>query len=102
MPCPSTGLKNFCAGPNVLGQTKKCIVFSATPILLCLDKNIIYEMEIIFWSATNFFALNILGPVEGQGIYEFLDDVKYLVLVASLKPLAKGLLSIFNFVICKM
>ena len=26
---------------------------------------------------------------------------QYLVLVASLKPLAKGLLSIFNFVICK-
>ena len=99
MPCPSTGLKKICAGPNLLGQTKKCIVFSATPILLCLDKNNIYEMEIIFWSATNLFgltrninqflvchkklgpALNILGPVEGQGIYEFLDDVTLFLLL---------------------
>jgi hypothetical protein len=24
VPCPSTGSKMFCAGPNFLGQTKNC------------------------------------------------------------------------------
>jgi hypothetical protein len=30
MPCPSTGPKMFCAGPNFLSQSKNSIAFSAS------------------------------------------------------------------------
>ena len=30
MPCPFTGLKMFCAGPNFLSQSKNLIEFSAS------------------------------------------------------------------------
>ena len=30
MPCPSTGPKMFCAGPNFLSQSKNLIAFSAS------------------------------------------------------------------------
>ena len=31
MPCPFTGPKMFCAGPNFLSQPKNLTVFSASP-----------------------------------------------------------------------
>ena len=36
MPCPFTGHKMFCAGPNILCQTKNRTVFSATPKIFVL------------------------------------------------------------------
>ena len=92
MPCPFTGPKMFCAGLNFLSQPKNLTAFSASskpfvpaqkPILLNANH---------LWSGTKFFwlpqyvnkflvkhktfgpAQNILGPVKGQGIIQFLES----------------------------
>ena len=80
MPCPFTGPKMVCAGPNFFSQSKNLTAFSA------VTKKQFYSMQIIFLSGTkclwlpqyvnrflvwhkNFWpAQNILGPVKGQGI----------------------------------
>ena len=50
MPCPFTGHKMFCAGPNILCQTKNKIVFSATPnIVLALKLNLLDANHLLFW-----------------------------------------------------
>ena len=87
MPCPFTGPKMFCAGPNILSQPpKKGLHLVPLQKLLSWRKNQFYWMQIIFLSGTkclwlpqyvNKFlvwhkkiglAQNILGPVKGQGI----------------------------------
>ena len=51
MPCPSAGPKMFCASPNLLGQTKNGIAFSADPkILVRAQKlNLIDENHLLVW-----------------------------------------------------
>ena len=81
MPCPFTGPKMFCAGPNFLSQSKNLIAFSASsktfvpvqkPILLnanhlfCDCHN--YVNKFLVWHNKFGPARNILGPVKGQGI----------------------------------
>ena len=86
MPCPFTGPKMFCAGPNILSSPNIWLHLVPLQNLLCRHKNQFYWMQIIFLSGTkclwlpqyvNKFlvwhkkfgpAQNILGPVKGQGI----------------------------------
>ena len=88
MPCPFTGPKMFCAGPNFLSQTKNWLHLVLLQKLLCPHKNQFYWMQNIFLFGTKFLwqaqydnkcldwlkkfgpAQNILGPVKGQGISE--------------------------------
>ena len=76
LPCPFTGPKMFCAGPNFWASPK---MNGLVPLqkLLCRHKNQFYWMQIIFLSGTNHlwlpqyvnkFFQNIFGPVKGQGI----------------------------------
>ena len=82
MPCPFTGPKMFCAGPNFFNQPKNLVPLQKS---LCRHKNQFCLMQIIFLSGTkclwppqylNIFlvwhkkfgpAQNILRPVKGQG-----------------------------------
>ena len=86
MPCPLTGPKMFCAGPNILSQPKNLTAFSASskpfvsaqkPILLNANHLFVWKKKCL-WLAqyVNKFlgwlkkfgpAQNILGPVKGQG-----------------------------------
>ena len=80
MPCPFTGPKMFCAGPNFLSQPKNLTAFSASsktfvpaqkPILL--NANHLFVWHKMFVTATickYIFGLaqKFLGPVKGQGI----------------------------------
>jgi hypothetical protein len=91
MPCPSTGPKTFCTGPNFLYWTKICL-----DICLCQTKR---EFVFSFSDSTKFLgvalnakeflvrhkifgqAQNSLEPVEGQGIsflpsYKRINDIK--------------------------
>ena len=81
MPCPFTGPKMFCAGPNFLSQPKNLTAFSASsktfvpakkPILLNVNKCLVQHKK---WGPTQ----NILEPVKGQGIsmYNFKQEQKY-------------------------
>ena len=67
MPCPSTGSKMLCAGPNSLSQSKHLIAFSASSktFVAAQCKNQICLMEIIFWCATKCLGLT-------QNVYQFL------------------------------
>ena len=70
MPCPFTGPKMFCAGPNFLSQPKNLTAFSAS------SKTFVPEQKPILLNANHLFvwrkmfgpAQNILGPVKGQSI----------------------------------
>ena len=72
MPCPFTGPKMFCAGPNVLSQSKDLIAFSAS------SKTFVPPQKPILLNANDFLvrhkkfepAQKILGPVKGQGIIQ--------------------------------
>ena len=81
MPCPFTGPKTFCSGPNFLSQPKNLIAFSASsktfvpaqkPILLNADHLLFWHKMFVnkFLVRHKKFGLaqNILGPVKGQGI----------------------------------
>ena len=86
MPCPFTGPKTFCAGPNFLSQLKHLTAFSASSKSFVPAKKQFYWMQIIFLCGTKFLwlaqyvnkffvrykkigpAQNILGPVKGHGI----------------------------------
>jgi hypothetical protein len=59
MPCPFTGPKMFCAGPNILSQPNNLTAFSASsktfvraqkPILL--NANHLYDLHKMFETAT--------------------------------------------------
>ena len=63
MPFPFTGHKMFCAGPNILCQTKNWTVFSATPKSLWLAQ---YVNQFLVWHKKFGPAQNILRPVEGR------------------------------------
>ena len=70
MPCPYTGAKMFCAGPNISSQPKNltaCSAFSKTFVLA--QKPILLNANHHFvWHKKFGPAQNILGPVKGQGI----------------------------------
>ena len=84
MPCPFTGPKMFCAGPNFLSQLKNLIGFSASSkTFMPAQKTILfntnhlfvwYKMfvtatirkKILVWHKKFGPAQNILGPVKGQ------------------------------------
>ena len=86
MPCPFTGPKMFCAGPNFLSQPKNLTAFSASsktfvsaqkPILLNANHFLSgtkcfwlpqYVNKSLVWHKKFVPAQNILGPVKGQGI----------------------------------
>ena len=88
LPCPFTGHKMFCVGPNVLCRTKNLFTYCASHIL-CQTKRWFAFSKIGFCAGTKVFeealnavkflgwlkkfgpAQNILGPVKGQGISEF-------------------------------
>ena len=63
MPCPFTGPKMFCAGPNILCQPKNLTAFSASSKTNFTECNHLFVQHKMFG-----LAQNILGPVEGQGI----------------------------------
>ena len=78
MPCPFTGPKMFCAGPNFLIQPKNLTAFSASSkpfvpaqkpteckLSFCLAQ---YVNKVLVWHKKFGPAQNILGPVKGQGI----------------------------------
>ena len=83
MPCPFTGPKMFCAGPNYLSQPKNLFTYCASHKHFVPDSAF---SKIIFCASTKVFegalnavkflgrlkkfrlAQNILGPVKGQGI----------------------------------
>ena len=70
MPCPFTGPKMFCAGPNFLSQPKNLAAFSAS------SKTFVPAQKPISLNANNLLvwhkkfgpAQNSLRPVEGRGI----------------------------------
>ena len=70
MPCPFTGPKMFCAGPNVLSQSKNLIAFSASSktCVLAQKQHSLNANHHFVWHKTFGPAQNILGPVKGQGI----------------------------------
>ena len=60
MPCPFTGPKMFCAGPNFLSQPKNLTAFSASPKLFVqtqkpnlLNANHLFVWHKMFVTATN-------------------------------------------------
>ena len=67
MPCPFTGPKMFCAGPNFLSQPKNLTAFSAsTKTFVLVQKTTLLNANHLFiWHKK--FAQNILGPGKGQG-----------------------------------
>ena len=85
MPCPFTGPKMFCAGPNFLSQPKNLTAYSASSLVLA-QKPILLNANYLFFSGTKCLELtqyvnkclvwhkkfgpaqNILGPLKGQGI----------------------------------
>ena len=86
MPCPFTGPKIFCTGPNFLSQPKNLTAFSASsktfvsaqkPILLNANHLFVWHKMFVTATICNEFlvwhkkfgpAQNILGPVKGQSI----------------------------------
>ena len=96
MPCPFTGHKIFCAGPNILSQPKNLTAFSASlktfvlaqkPILLNANHLFVWPKCLLLPQYVNRFlvwhkkfgpAQKILGPVQGQGISLFSVSTKFL------------------------
>jgi hypothetical protein len=76
MPCPFTGPKMFCAGPNFLSQPKNLTAFSASSKTNANHLFVWHKMFItatithkfLVWHKTFGPAQNVLGPVKGQGI----------------------------------
>ena len=66
MPCPFTGPKMFCAGPNILGQPKNLTAFSASSkTFVPSQKTILLDANHLFvWHKKIGPAQNILGPVK--------------------------------------
>ena len=66
MPCPFTGRKMFCAGPNVLSQPKNLTAFSASSKTFVpaqktnlMNRNhhlVWHKMYINFWTGTKHFG----------------------------------------------
>ena len=90
MPCPFTGPKMFCAGPNLFkncGSHKHLMpdkrrICSQENWFLCRQKSFWRGTKCsqILWLAQKFGpAQNVLGPVKGQGI-RLLQGPKYPVL----------------------
>ena len=93
MPRPFTGPKMFCAGPNVLSQSKDLIAFSASsktfvppqkPILLNANHLLVWHKMFVTGTNVNKFlvrhkkfgpAQNILGPLKGQGVSLYLQSL---------------------------
>jgi hypothetical protein len=86
MPCPSTGPKIVCAGPNFLCQTKIYLDILPVPNFWCQTKRLFVLSKSHFSAGTKSFgvalnaiqflvlhkifglAQNIWGLVEGQGV----------------------------------
>ena len=70
MPCPFTGPKIFCAGPNFLSQTKNLTAYSSSskPFVLAQKPILLNANHLFAWHKKIGPAQNILGPVKGQGI----------------------------------
>ena len=71
MPCPFTGPKTFCAGPNFLSQPKNLTAFSASsskPFVQAQKPILLNANHIFVWHKKFGPAQNVLGPVKGQGI----------------------------------
>ena len=86
MPCPFTGPKMFCAGPNVLCLTKNLFTYCGSQKNFVPDQRWFAFSKIGFCASTKIFeealnafkflgrhktfgpAQNILGPVKGQGM----------------------------------
>ena len=70
MPCPFTGPKMYCAGPNFLSQPKNLTAFSASSKTFGpVQKTILLNANHLFvWHKKFGPAQNILGPVKGHGI----------------------------------
>ena len=51
MPCPFTGPKNFCDGPNLLSKTKSLIAFSdsSKTFVLAQKWNLLNENHLLVW-----------------------------------------------------
>ena len=69
MPCPFTGPKLFCDGPNFLSQPKNLTAFSAStkPFVPARKPILLNANHLFVWHKKFGPAQNILRPVEGQG-----------------------------------
>ena len=69
MPCPFTGPKIICAGPNFLSRPKNLTAFSSSSETFVLaQKTILLNANQLFvWHKKFGPAQKILGPVKGQG-----------------------------------
>jgi hypothetical protein len=85
MPCPFTGSKMFCAGPNILRQPKNLSAFSASSEKFCAGTKVFEEalnaIKFLDWLKKFGPAQNILEPVKGQGKSAF----KFIVIKISLQ-----------------
>ena len=70
MPCPFTGPKMFCAGPNSLSQPKTLTTFSASSKTFVPAQNpiLLNANHLFVWHQKFGPAQNILGPIKEQGI----------------------------------
>ena len=78
MPCPFTGPKMFCAGPNFLSQPKYLFqsqTFAFIEIGFSAGTKVFEEpqnaVKVLGWLKKFGPAQNILGPVKEQGIIEW-------------------------------
>ena len=68
MPCPFTGPKMFCAGPNFLSHPKNLTAFSDSSKTFVPAQNLLDANHLFVWHKKFGPAQNILGPVKGQGL----------------------------------
>ena len=83
MPCPFTGPKMFCAGPNFLSQPKNLFTFCAR------QKDDLHSAKLFFVPAQN-----ILGFVKGQGINDSTLNK------SPIPQTGRELERIINFILC--
>ena len=96
MPCPFTGPKMFCAGPNFLSQPKNLTAFLVPPLNLLSQQKCMwlsqYINKFLVWHKKCGLAQNILGLVKGQGInaVKFLGWLKKFAPAQNILGSAKG------------
>ena len=89
MPCPFTGPKMFCAGPNYLSQPKNLTAFSgSSKTLVPAQETILLNTNHrLVWHKKFDPAQKFLGPVKGQGIRFWPKEKKNLLLSKGIKLL---------------
>ena len=68
MPCPLTGPKIFCAGPNFFSQPKIYLHILPVKTFFARQKDDLHSVKFLGCLKRFGLAQSIFGPVEGQGI----------------------------------